>query len=113
MRFLLFEDKCVVVYKLVRHAQYVANLVVSSFIQQQIDFFFFFFLREKKGTCVWQSLSHALWYSWVSSWVPPARTRARKLRTHTHPRLYWFLGLLEIAITILVRTRNWDVVKSQ
>ena len=32
---------------------------------------------------------------------------------HTHPRLYWFLRLLEIAITVLVRTRTWDVVKPQ
>ena len=62
---------------------------------------------------MWQSFSHALRYSWISPWVPPAWTGARKLRTHTHPRLYWFLGLLEIAIAVLVRTRTWDVMKPQ
>ena len=58
-------------------------------------FFFFFFWEKKKRTCVWRSLSHAPRYSWVSPWVPPAQIGARKLRTHTHPSLYWFLGLLE------------------
>ena len=72
---------------------------------------FVFLLEEKKGTRVWQSLSHALWYSWVSSWVPLAQTGAWKLRTYTHPKLYWFLGLLEITITVFVKTRTWDVVK--
>ena len=81
------------------------------FFLQTFFFVFFFFENQKKGTRVWQLLSHAPWYSWVSPWVPPARIGARKLRTHTHPKLYWFLGLLEIAITVLVRTRTWDVVK--
>ena len=72
---------------------------------------FYFFWGKKKGTCVWQSLSHAPRYSWVSPWVPPAWSGAQKLRTHTHPRLYWFLGLPEIAITVLVKTRTWDVMK--
>ena len=75
--------------------------------------FLIFFWGKKKGSCVWQSLSHAPRYSWISSWVPPARTGARKLWTHTHPRLYWFLGLLKIAIIVLVTTQIWDVVKSQ
>ena len=70
-------------------------------------------MREKKGTRVWQSLSHVSRYSWVNPWVPPARTGAQKLWTHTHPRLYWFLGLPKIAITVLVRTRTWDMVKPQ
>ena len=62
---------------------------------------------------MWQSLSHAPRYSWVSPWIPQARTGAWKLRTHTHPRLYWFLGFPEIAIAVLVRTRTWDVMKPQ
>ena len=72
-----------------------------------------FFRDKKKRTRMWQSLSHSLRYSWVSPWVPQARTGAWKLRTHTHPRLYWFLGLPEIAIAVLVRTRTWDVMKPQ
>ena len=76
-------------------------------------FFFFFFWGKKKGIRVWQSLSHAPRYSWVSPWIPQARTGAWKLRTHTHPRLYWFLGFPEIAIAVLVRTRTWDVMKPQ
>ena len=75
--------------------------------------FFFFFGDKKKGTRMWQLLSHAPWYSWISPWVLPTRTGARKLRTHTHPRLYWFLRLPKIAITVLVRTRIWDMVKPQ
>ena len=76
-------------------------------------FFFFFWRQKKKGTQVWQSLSHAPRYSWVSPWVPLARTGARKLRTRTHHRLYWFLGLSKIVITVLVRTQTWDVMKPQ
>ena len=74
---------------------------------------FFLFWEEKKGTRVWQLLSHAPRYSWISPWIPLVRTGAPKLRTHTHPRFYWFLGLSKIAITVFVRTRTWDVVKPQ
>ena len=62
---------------------------------------------------MWQSLSHAQWYIWVNPWVPLAQTGTRRPQTHTHPRLYWFLGLPKIAITVLVRSRTWDVVKPQ
>ena len=81
----------------------------------KLDFFYYYyyFWETKKGTRVWQSLSHAPRYNWVSPWVPQARTGAWKLRTHTHSRLYWFLGLPEIAIAVLVRTRTWDVMKPQ
>ena len=78
-----------------------------------INFLIFFFWGKKKETCVWQSLSHTQRYSWISSWVPPARAESRKLWTHTHLKLYWFLELPKITIIVLVRTRIWDVVKSQ
>ena len=95
-------------YLIVLYLYLIHDCYVSFFF-----FFLFFFRDKKKRTRVWQSLSHAPWYSWVSPWVPQARTGAWKLRTHTHPRLYWFLRLPEIAIAVLVRTRTWDVMKSQ
>ena len=72
------------------------------------DYILFFSQEKKKekGIYVWQSLSHVPWYSWINLWVPPARIGARKLWTHTHPKLYWFLGFPKIAIIVLVRTRT-------
>ena len=76
-------------------------------------FFFFFFLKNKKGDSRVAAIVPCLAISWVSPWVPLAWTGARKLRTYTRPRLYWFLELPEIAITVLMRTQTWYVVKSQ
>ena len=88
-------------------------LLIFKMLMWHYYYYYYYFWETKKGTRVWQSLSHAPRYNWVSPWVPQARTEVRKLRTHIHPRPYWFLGLPEIAITVLVRTRTWDVVKSQ
>ena len=88
------------------------HVAIMRNLQELIVIFFFFFLREEKGDLRVAVIVHAPRYSWVSSRVPPAQTGARKLRTHTHPRLYWFLRLPEIVITVLVRTRTWDVVKA-
>ena len=88
------------------------HVAIMRNLQELILIFFFFFLREEKGDLRVAVIVHAPPYSWISLWVPPARTGAWNLRTHTHPRLYWFLGLPEIAITALVRTRIWDVVKA-
>ena len=93
-------------YLIVLYLYLIHDCYVSFFF-----FFYFFFDKKKRGTRVWQSLSHAPRYSWVSPLVPPAQIGARKLRTNIHPRLYWFLGLPEIAITVLERTRTWDVMK--
>ena len=73
-------------------------------------FFFFFFFRNKKGDSRVAAIVPCPTISWVSPWVPLAWTGARKLRTYTHPRLYWFLELPEIAITVLVSRENSNLV---
>ena len=80
-----------------------------SFREENSSFFFFFFFwGKKKGTRVWQSLSHAPWYSWVSPWVPPARTGAWKLRTHTHPSIgFWDFQKLQLQSSWELESGIW------
>ena len=89
-------------------------LLISWFGIFRLYRFFFldFFLRQKKGVSHVAVIIPHPRYSWVNPWVPLAWTGVRKLQTHTHPKLYWFLGLPEITITVLVRTWTWDMVKS-
>ena len=54
------------------------HLNVAFFVKRLYSFFFEKKKKEKR-TYVWQLLSHVPWYSWISLWVPPARTGARKL----------------------------------
>ena len=74
------------------------NMFINKLASIRPEFFFnhkarLFFLKKKKRTCVWQSLSYTPRYICVSPKVPLTRTEARRPRTHTHPKLYWFLRL--------------------